>query len=136
MYLPLGGKQNILSLVCVIAFVAFWHDHTLHIVLWALILVLFMVPEIAVKAYFRKHYSHFYCKVWFKYICAFMCSFYIQIICYCNLIGFGYGFNNFKVVIAQILEEWWHFVHINILLAAACILMFYIREVEEPQRKD
>jgi hypothetical protein len=105
-------------------------------VLWALILVLFMVPEIAVKAFFRKKYLHLFSKGWFKYVCAFICSFYIQIICYCNLIGFGYGFKNFKVVITQIVEEWGHFVHITILLSSACILMFYIREVEYPQRKD
>jgi D-alanyl-lipoteichoic acid acyltransferase DltB (MBOAT superfamily) len=66
MYIPLGGKKNLVSLFCVIAFVAFWHDHTLHIVLWALILVLFMLPEVVVKAFFRKNYSHVFCKFWFK----------------------------------------------------------------------
>jgi hypothetical protein len=52
------------------------------------------------------------------------------------LIGFGYGFNNFKVVISQIQEELCHFIHITILLSTTCILMFYIREVEHPKRKD
>lgn len=102
MYIPLGGNKNLLSVLFVILFVAFWHDHTIHILLWALILVLFMIPEIAVKAFFRKYYQHLYPRHWFKYLCAFVCSFYIQIICYCNLIGFGYGFDSAKVVLKQI----------------------------------
>jgi D-alanyl-lipoteichoic acid acyltransferase DltB (MBOAT superfamily) len=44
LYIPLGGKRNLGAVICVIAFVTFWHDHSLHIVLWGLILVLFMVP--------------------------------------------------------------------------------------------
>lgn len=106
MYIPLGGNKNILSVVCVILFVAFWHDHTFHILIWAMILVLFMIPEIAVKTYFRKNQRKWFPNEnwphWFKYICALACSFYIQIICYCNLIGFGYGFDNAKVVLNHI----------------------------------
>lgn len=106
LYIPLGGNKNILSVICVILFVAFWHDHTFHILIWALILVLFMVPEIAVKTYFRKNQRKWFPNGnwphWFKYICALACSFYIQIICYCNLIGFGYGFDNAKVVLNHI----------------------------------
>lgn len=48
LYIPLGGNRTvrttILSTVSVIAFVAFWHDHTFNILLWAFLLVLCFVP--------------------------------------------------------------------------------------------
>ena len=44
LYIPCGGRNNYLSVAAVIAFVAFWHDHNLKIILWAFILVLFMIP--------------------------------------------------------------------------------------------
>lgn len=91
LYIPCGGNKNFISVVFVIAFVAFWHDHRINIVFWAFILAIFMVPELMIKNYFRKHYLHLYPKQWFKYLCAIICSFYIQILCTCNLIGFGYS---------------------------------------------
>lgn len=88
------------------------------------------------KAYFRKHYKHLYSHHWFKYMCALVCSFYIQIICYCNLIGFGYGFENAKVVLMHMEREWLSFVYMTVVISSACILMFYVREVEHPKRND
>ncbi len=44
LYIPLGGNRNILSVVATVAFVAFWHDHTINIVIWALALVIFILP--------------------------------------------------------------------------------------------
>lgn len=129
MYIPLGGNKNLLSVLFVILFVAFWHDHTIKILLWALILVIFMIPEIATKAYFRKYHKNLFNYNWFKYLCALACSFYIQIICYCNLIGFGYGFDNAKLVIQQIQTQWINFAYITVLLSSTCILMFYVREI-------
>lgn len=60
LYVPLGGNKNFVSILCVILFVAFWHDHTIKILVWAIILVIFMIPEIGIKAYFRKRYKHLY----------------------------------------------------------------------------
>jgi D-alanyl-lipoteichoic acid acyltransferase DltB (MBOAT superfamily) len=44
LYIPLGGNQSAFPTIVVIAFVAFWHDHTVNIVLWALTFVLFILP--------------------------------------------------------------------------------------------
>lgn len=44
LYVPLGGRRNIFSVLAVVSFVAFWHDHTINIIFWALIIALFMVP--------------------------------------------------------------------------------------------
>jgi hypothetical protein len=35
LYIPLGGKNNIFSILVVVSFVAFWHDHTINIIFWA-----------------------------------------------------------------------------------------------------
>ena len=51
-FIPLGGSKSFVSYICVISFVAFWHDHTLNIVLWAFILILFMIPEITIRSFF------------------------------------------------------------------------------------
>ena len=42
------------------AFVAFWHDPELKMVLWAACIVPFMVPELLVKSYFRKHHKELF----------------------------------------------------------------------------
>lgn len=104
LYVPLGGKNNFISVVCVIAFVAFWHDHTIKIVLWAFILVLFMVPELVVKRYFSARYRHLYPKMWFKYFSALVSAVYIYFICLANLIGFGFGHEKAYVLMEKIVS--------------------------------
>lgn len=44
LYVPLGGNQNIISVVATVSFVAFWHDHSLNIVLWGLAITVFILP--------------------------------------------------------------------------------------------
>lgn len=44
LYIPLGGRTNYWSVIASVAFVAFWHDHKITIVIWALIIMLFLVP--------------------------------------------------------------------------------------------
>ena len=44
LYIPLGGNQNLWSVVATVAFVAFWHDHSLNIVIWGLVIVIFILP--------------------------------------------------------------------------------------------
>jgi protein-cysteine N-palmitoyltransferase HHAT len=44
LYIPFGGNTTVLSTVATVAFVAFWHDHSLNIVLWGFIIILFIVP--------------------------------------------------------------------------------------------
>ena len=94
LYIPLGGNKNIFSILTVIAFVAFWHDHTINIIFWALLISIFMVTEILVKRYFRKNHPELFSKNWFKYLTCFESAIYIYFFIICNLIGFGYGREN------------------------------------------
>lgn len=53
----------------VFTFVAMWHDFKLDLILWAWLICLALVPEIAIISYFSKkdYYKHW----WFKAACAF-----------------------------------------------------------------
>ena len=77
LYIPLGGNQSILSIVCTIMFVAFWHDHTFKILLWALGIILFILPEILIKRYARTHLQHLFKYHSFKYLSAITSAIYI-----------------------------------------------------------
>ena len=44
LYIPLGGNKKIHAVIVTIMFVAFWHDHTINIVCWALAIMLFILP--------------------------------------------------------------------------------------------
>lgn len=44
LYIPLGGNRNKFSIVFTFLFVAFWHDHTLTILVWALGILVFILP--------------------------------------------------------------------------------------------
>ena len=130
LYVPLGGKNNFISVIAVIAFVAFWHDHTIKIVLWAFILVLFMVPEIAAKRFFSSNFRHLYPKMWFKYFSAVVSAVYIYFICIANLIGFGFGHEKSYILLEKLVKEWPSTIYSVIVLSSAVTIMFYIRHRE------
>ena len=45
LYIPLGGSKSLIkSYVCVFLFVAFWHDSQLKLLIWASLILLFIIP--------------------------------------------------------------------------------------------
>ncbi len=106
LYVPLGGNQNLLSVVATIAFVAFWHDHTLNIVIWAFALVIFILPEILIKRYARKTLKAYFPLLWFKYLSALLSAIYIYCLVFSNIIGFGYGSDKLYLLWGRIKQEW------------------------------
>jgi D-alanyl-lipoteichoic acid acyltransferase DltB (MBOAT superfamily) len=91
LYVPLGGNTTLVSVVATVAFVAFWHDHTLNIVIWAFALVVFILPEILIKRYARRSLKKYYKLQWFKYLSALCSAVYIYFLVFSNIVGFGYG---------------------------------------------
>jgi D-alanyl-lipoteichoic acid acyltransferase DltB (MBOAT superfamily) len=130
LYIPLGGNNNIASVLCVVAFVAFWHDHTINIVFWALIISLFMIPEIIIKRYFRKNKKHLFSKFWFKYLACFTSSIYIYFLIICNLIGFGYGLDKTFIVLDKLKNNIPDLIFSIFTVMNAVMLMFYQRNQE------
>ncbi|CAD2217607.1 MBOAT, membrane-bound O-acyltransferase family, putative [Angomonas deanei] len=50
MYIPMGGKANILySLFPIFLFIAMWHDPALHLIKWALCIVVIFILELVVQ---------------------------------------------------------------------------------------
>ncbi|CAD8107907.1 unnamed protein product [Paramecium sonneborni] len=96
-YVPLGGtKYKSLNMWVVFSFVALWHDFKLDLLLWAWIICLALIPEIALIKYFDKEF--FYKKWWFVYLCQLGGGFQIQMMCLANLIGFGNGYEGMTFV--------------------------------------
>ncbi len=129
LYIPLGGKDNILSVLAVVMFVAFWHDHTINIIFWGLIIALFMVPEIVIKRYFRKNKKHLYTKYWFKYIAGFVSSIYIHFLVICNCIGFGYGMGKMELVFDKIITEYTTIIWSVFVVTVPTLCMFHKRNL-------
>jgi D-alanyl-lipoteichoic acid acyltransferase DltB (MBOAT superfamily) len=131
LYVPLGGRNRlVLSTVSTIAFVAFWHDHSLSVVLWAFTFIIFILPELLVKRYARCHWKDLFSKTWFKYLSAFASSIYIYLLVISNIIGFGYGAENAYLLLQKIGDEWASVVWSISVLTCAVMLMFYQRKME------
>ena len=132
LYIPLGGNNNYLSVIATIAFVAFWHDHSVYIVLWAFMIVLFIVPEIAIKRFFRtwKGSVELYKKQWFKYICALLAGIYIYILCLANIYGFGVGKDHTDVLFTKMYYNPLTLVISILYVSQAALIMFYLRDLE------
>ena len=61
MYIPLGGNKSILkSYFCVFLFVAFWHDPELKLLVWAMVILVFIVPEVMIKRIVKMKFNHLY----------------------------------------------------------------------------
>ncbi|CAD8107450.1 unnamed protein product [Paramecium sonneborni] len=102
-YVPLGGtKYKSLNMWVVFSFVALWHDFQLNLLLWAWIICLALIPEIALQKYFDKEY--FYKKWWFVYLCQLGGGFQIQMMCLANLIGFGNGYEGMTLVFQKFMS--------------------------------
>jgi protein-cysteine N-palmitoyltransferase HHAT len=130
LYIPLGGNKSLFSVVVAVVFVAFWHDHTLNIVVWALGIILCILPEILIKRYVNKHYSHLFREHWFKYLCAFVASIYIFCLVLINIAGFGYGAEKIGLVWDKMKQEWAELILSLYVITGVVILMFYIRTRE------
>lgn len=98
LYIPLGGNKSIISVIATIAFVAFWHDHTLNIVIWAFALIVFILPELLIKRHARKSWRELFGQHWFKYLAAVFSAIYIYFLVFSNIIGFGYGVDKLYLI--------------------------------------
>ncbi|CAD8082638.1 unnamed protein product [Paramecium sonneborni] len=102
-YVPMGGnKYKSLNIWVVFTFVALWHDFKLDLLLWAWIICLALIPEIALQRYFDKEY--FYKKPWFIWLCRLGGGFQIEIMCLANLIGFGNGHEGMDVILGKFMS--------------------------------
>ena len=62
----MGGNTNkIRNSVLVFLFVALWHDIKWHLILWAIAIIIALIPEILITVYKDKINKRFEHKPWF-----------------------------------------------------------------------
>lgn len=132
MYIPLGGSNTaIFNVWPIFMFVALWHDFVWRMVGWAVVMCLFLVPEIVAgigskKIGLKNH------RYW-RHISAGGASFSLLQIIIVNLLGFGLGVEGTKVLLWQIMSLS-NIPFIFLLMAtlfALCQIAFEVREWEK-----
>ncbi|KAI1809301.1 putative glycerol:H+ symporter [Poronia punctata] len=141
-YVPLGGSsfrnardaaRSVLTYVVVFTFVALWHDIQMNLLVWGWLIVFFMLPEMAAGALFPK-------RRWegrpttYRFLCAVGAVANILMMITANLVGFAFGVDGLKAILAGIFEHFSGYL----FLAGACTAlfvgvqnMFEIRESEK-----
>lgn len=87
-YVPLGGSRSrVLASLAVFSFVAVWHDIELRMLVWGWLIVLFLLPEILLSAYFKRYAL----EPWYRFVCGAgsVCNIWLMMIA--NIYGFCLG---------------------------------------------
>ncbi|KAK6820520.1 MBOAT- membrane-bound O-acyltransferase family-domain-containing protein [Apiospora arundinis] len=138
LYVPLGGSsfknatssiRSIANYVLTFTFVALWHDIQLNLLVWGWLIVLFMLPEM----YFfpaRKfeNWPNIY-----RMGQAAGSVFNILMMMAANLVGFAFGVDGFREVVAGMFKDLFGFTFFLSACAAlfcGCHLMIEVRESE------
>lgn len=135
MYIPLGGKdKKFLNTFVVFSFVALWHDLSFHLLYWAWIIYITLIPEIIVKTIFNKpkmQYLNNY--MWFRYLKMLSCCIIVLLMITANLIGFESNMGKIKDTLGGLWEDlsFSNFVLLLLFYFPYPFFMFFIREVEE-----
>ncbi|KAI0187140.1 MBOAT, membrane-bound O-acyltransferase family-domain-containing protein [Astrocystis sublimbata] len=141
-YVPLGGSsfssaldaaRSVLTYVLVFTFVALWHDIQMRLLIWGWLIVLFMLPEMAAGSLFPK-------RRWegrptaYRMLCCVGAVANIQMMITANLVGFAFGVDGLRAILAGIFEHFsgWLFLATALLAFFVGVqAMFEIRESEK-----
>ncbi|KAI1174280.1 MBOAT, membrane-bound O-acyltransferase family-domain-containing protein [Nemania sp. FL0916] len=140
-YVPLGGSsfatpaaaaRSVLTYVLVFTFVALWHDIQMNLLIWGWLVVFFMLPEMAAGSLFPK-------RRWagrptaYRMLCCVGAVANVLMMMTANLVGFAFGVDGLRAVLAGILEHFSGYVFLTIaclVLFVGVQIMFEIRESE------
>lgn len=106
MYIPLGGKKNVFSVIVVFFFVAYWHHHSSSIFILAGGIILFYLAEILLQKVVEVYLPSLYDTYWFKYLCSMggACIAYPLILL--GAAAFGLDFSEMANYWTKMKEEW------------------------------
>ncbi|KAK8072494.1 glycerol: H+ symporter [Apiospora saccharicola] len=141
LYIPLGGSsfkdtmssiRSIGNYILTFTFVALWHDIQLNLLVWGWLIVLFMLPEMIGRAFFPERKFENWPNV---YRMAKSCGavFNILMMMAANLVGFAFGVDGFRQVLAGMFKDLFGFTFFLSACAAlfcGCHLMIEVRESE------
>lgn len=113
LYIPLGGSsfkdatsaiRSIGNYILTFTFVALWHDIQLNLLVWGWLIVLFMLPEMVGRAFFPERKFENWPNV---YRMAKACGavFNILMMMAANLVGFAFGVDGFREVLAGMFKD-------------------------------
>ncbi|RKP34282.1 MBOAT, membrane-bound O-acyltransferase family-domain-containing protein, partial [Dimargaris cristalligena] len=131
LYIPLGGrKYSVYNIWVVFTFVAIWHDISLHLLAWAWLICLIIVPELGLTFVFNRppYTTHPY----FRHFCAAGCVLNIFLMMIANLVGFAVGVDGVQTMLSQIVcLQGVAFISITMVCVFILVqVMFEIREEE------
>ncbi|RYP61440.1 hypothetical protein DL771_010140 [Monosporascus sp. 5C6A] len=147
-YVPLGGSnfssardaaRSVLTYVLVFTFVAIWHDIKLHLLIWGWLIVFFMLPEMAAGYLFPRRRWEQRRPVVYRFIAAAAAVFNTFMMMVANLVGFAFGVDGIKAIIAGIFRDYSGivvFAGAFGVLFVGVQLMFEVRESEKERGID
>ncbi|CAI5757218.1 unnamed protein product [Candida verbasci] len=132
-YIPMGGsgtgKTRLLNSLLVFSFVAIWHDIELKLLMWGWLIVIFLIPELSAKLYFKKFEKDW----WFRYVCGLGAVINIWMMMIANLIGFCLGTDGILILLNDLFKTMQGFQFL--IISSGCLfvasqVMFELRENE------
>jgi len=107
MYIPLGGRHwRAANAWPIFTFVALWHDLELHLLGWAWIICLFVLPEVVVKYWVQRPGNvKLQYRWWFPLARGCLSSLYISVLMAANLAGFVLGVDGLRFFLHSLLTE-------------------------------
>lgn len=113
LWIPLGGAdfrtalsavRSVASYLLIFTFVALWHDIQLRLLVWAWLIVLFIVPEaLAAIAFPKRRFEGRETK--YRMLCALGAVINILMMMVGNLVGFAFGLDGLESIVKSIFHE-------------------------------
>lgn len=113
LWIPLGGAdfrtavsavRSVASYLLIFTFVALWHDIQLRLLVWAWLIVLFIVPEaLATIAFPRRRFEGRETK--YRMLCALGAVINCLMMMVGNLVGFAFGVDGLVLIVKSIFHE-------------------------------
>lgn len=139
LFIPLGGsKYKIFNIWAVFGFVAVWHDLSSNLLAWGWGMCIFIMPEILVKAYFKRdEMAEFRKSLVYSWMCAGTGALYVGFLVIANMVGFSFGVSGLFVVLEGICNYEGAFLIAKcwFLITFGVHFMFLFREFEESSGK-
>ncbi|KAK7744092.1 glycerol transporter [Cytospora paraplurivora] len=140
-WIPLGGAsfntvwssvRSVLSYLLIFTFVALWHDIQLRLLIWAWLIVLFIVPEAVARVVFPKKRFEGRERQ-YRMICCAGAVANVLMLMAANLVGFAFGLDGLQSILRGIFHQFsgmLFFITACSALFVGVQVMFEVRESE------
>lgn len=102
---PLSAVRSVAGYLLIFTFVALWHDIKLRLLLWAWLIVLFILPEVIARAVFPKRKFEGR-ETQYRMLCAAGGVMNCFLMCAGNLVGFAFGLDGLNSILKGIFADY------------------------------